>query len=562
MQEFDFCSLERNTVLLNGDSLPSSSLKERCIAIFSSISFNPTVLTAFSALLVFYSLYFFKSTTLTAIFFFLFFLSSVPSIIFIFINRISMGRFNNKSVIRKRHIHKKLASFFLFICLGIGIATFAYTKLLISLLAPSTLAQRQNVTKITASLLQDAYPAGSSYYRAKVLLLNCKYDDGSTYSCRGEVLLFIPSVFIKQNYRGNATLKKRGSEIEMFSKGLVIEVEGHFAKVKKKESYSMNRFVVSQNSDFKFKCWSSFISAYRAHARFYLNKLLYGWKEAGYLLQALLTANRDFLNVEDAKSFRSAGLSHILALSGMHLAIIGGLAHFFSSLFFGRKLIKFAILIICFLFLTFAGASPSLLRSFFMLCILATSRLLYVKVELLAVLAFTFLLHLFSFPQDALTLSFILSYSALFGILFFGESLYNLLTPFIPDFLCTSISASLGATFATIPFIAISFGQISIIGIVASCIISPLISSFLVLGISFIALAIMMPISYHLCGTILNLFYDTIITIVHIFALFPPIKCETKMHYALSFLPFLVGIAMVFFEKYWKKRKLSYLAIN
>jgi len=66
--------------------------------------------------------------------------------------------------------------------------------------------------------------------------------------------------------------------------------------------------------------------------------------------------------VSDA--FRNAGLSHILALSGMHLSLVSGIAFFAGMRLFGKT--KSYIFQFCAvsLFVWFAGFSPSLLRAF------------------------------------------------------------------------------------------------------------------------------------------------------------------------------------------------------
>jgi len=531
----------------------------------------PSITLAVSSLVVFYSLNFLKNIKISLFLFFLFTLSSLSLILSFIIGRFLAQRSEAKrneidfraeeQVLDKRNTGKKILSLFFFISLGSLFGTIAYLKLLASFLPPITLANMQKGEKVTLTLLGDAYPSSSAYYKVKASLSECKAS-GGIYSCKGAVILLIPSVFIRQNYLGSSTLQKKASKISIFSKGLIIEVEGHFAKKKKSELFSMHRFIVSKNSNISFKGYSAPLYSLRAHSRFFLSQLLYSWNSAGALLQALLTANRDFLSIEDVSNFRAAGASHVLALSGMHLAIIGGLAHFFSSLFLGRKLLKLAIMGICFVFLIFAGASPSLLRSFFMLCIIATARLLYVQVELLPTLALTFSFHVFFFPQDALTLSFSLSYLALFGILFFGQTFYNLLTPFLPDFICASLSSSLSATFATLPLLAITFGQVSLIGIISCCIISPLISLFLVLGILCIPASLIAPLLHNACGLTLNLLYTFIINVVSIFSIFPCIKCETHTALIFTSLPFMLAIVLMFLEKHWRDQRLKKLIIN
>ena len=67
---------------------------------------------------------------------------------------------------------------------------------------------------------------------------------------------------------------------------------------------------------------------FRALCRLYFKRMMFAWGSAGGLLLALLCGARDFTESETADAFRMAGLSHILALSGMHLSLFYGLAAF------------------------------------------------------------------------------------------------------------------------------------------------------------------------------------------------------------------------------------------
>ena len=48
---------------------------------------------------------------------------------------------------------------------------------------------------------------------------------------------------------------------------------------------------------------------------------MYMWGSAGGLLLALLSASKEYTSSAFSDAFRLAGLSHILALSGMHVSI-------------------------------------------------------------------------------------------------------------------------------------------------------------------------------------------------------------------------------------------------
>ena len=87
------------------------------------------------------------------------------------------------------------------------------------------------------------------------------------------------------------------------------------------------------------------IDFFRALCRLQFKRLMYAWGSAGGLLLALLCGSREYLDPTVYSSFRTAGLSHIIALSGMHLSMFSSIALFFGSRF-GRKKLTFIIRII------------------------------------------------------------------------------------------------------------------------------------------------------------------------------------------------------------------------
>ncbi len=450
---------------------------------------------------------------------------------------------------------QKVFIFILIIAIGFLISSIAVFRLNLSKIPFLSLAQTNKIEKITFVLNEDVKPSGVKFYKASAKLLRCKYKDDSMFSCNGIITVFFPATIIRENYMGSSTLN-RHNDVSMFCKGVKIEVQGYFSKDGKVKENTQKNFFVFEKAPISFLGWQNNLLLYRTHLRFLINRLLYGWKKAGSLLLALLSANKDFISLEDSSSFRRAGLSHVLALSGMHLAIIGFLSTYFVSFLLSKKALKLFLIVSSFTFLFFAGASPSLIRAFLMLTIIAIARLLYVKVDLLGVLCFTFTIHLILFPEDSLTLSFMLSYAALFGILVCSESIYYFFNPILPDVLNESISASLGATFFTIPIIAFSIKQIAFIGVISTCIISPFISIFIMLGIIFILLSLIFPQLYSILGDILNLFYDFIIRIVYFFASFPVVKIE---NYPFSFIPLICSIFIIVLYKIRKEKNLKKL---
>ena len=90
---------------------------------------------------------------------------------------------------------------------------------------------------------------------------------------------------------------------------------------------------------------------------------MYMWGNAGGLLLALLSSSKEYTSFEFSNAFRLAGLSHILALSGMHVSIFSTLTEKSFFKIFGKNKTNFLSLIIVLLFVWFAGIAPSLTRA-------------------------------------------------------------------------------------------------------------------------------------------------------------------------------------------------------
>ncbi|MBO7574219.1 MAG: ComEC/Rec2 family competence protein, partial [Bacteroidales bacterium] len=139
------------------------------------------------------------------------------------------------------------------------------------------------------------------------------------------------------------------------------------------------------------------------------------------LLQALLTGRRDGLDPATVATFRAAGASHILALSGLHLGMLYGILHLLLR-WLGRS--RPATLLRSLLQVGFAagyvvmtGASPSLVRAFLFILLNELARLLPGRRRNPLNLFCTALtLQLAVSPGVITSLGFQLSYLAMLGI--------------------------------------------------------------------------------------------------------------------------------------------------
>ena len=111
----------------------------------------------------------------------------------------------------------------------------------------------------------------------------------------------------------------------------------------------------------------------------------------------------------------------------------------------------------------------------------------FLKASALSLLCMAFIVQLVFQSQTGVSISFILSYLALFGILTLGEKIRSLFRGRLPQVLSGVLSASLGAFIVTSPVVAYYFGSLRPIGILAGLVLAPVSSLFMVLSLAALA---------------------------------------------------------------------------
>ncbi|UTD04521.1 ComEC/Rec2 family competence protein [Treponema denticola] len=478
----------------------------------------------------------------------------------------AIGNYFNKFLISSIFILSFIIGFifrkkkYSFIFAGLFIGSLAVLRLFFIYAEPFSLAELNKIKSIQAELTGEAYPAGDKYYAANAKLISFSYNNGAKFSAKGNIKIFFPSDMVLQNNAYGISVYKTGSRKEAlanFSKGVIFEASGRFGT--KKNSVSPLVFFGDKSVP-EFLGWRSAVLRLRAFLRFYLMRLLSGWGSAGALLLALLSANRDFLILPVSEAFRNAGLAHVLALSGMHVSLVSLAALQMGSIFGKKSLaIKFSLVSIIF-FVWFAGAAPSLNRALGMMILIIIGKSLGLQPPMISVLCTMLIFHIAVKPDDALSLGFMLSYGALAGILIFGSAVFDILNGKIPPKVLGSFSASIGAQTFTAPIVISKIGVLAPIGIIASVIVSPLISAFLILGLAAIFISLLFPFTGFIFSYFLNAFYDLIFFIIRTFALFP-LMTTASFFDSLTFaiLPFTAGLICVFYADRKLKRRESLL---
>ncbi|MBB5225239.1 ComEC/Rec2 family competence protein [Treponema ruminis] len=343
------------------------------------------------------------------------------------------------------------------------------------------------------------------------------FTSSGVFEARGEVNLYFPAALVEAYYPG-----KVYSRLSSREKGFIVENGGSFLlDVKCLQKGSERSFLVE---DGKFLGWQGGlfqkkVAKIRALCRLQFKRLMYAWGKAGGLLLALLSGSREYTEKTVADSFRDSGLSHILALSGMHLGLFGGIARFFGKKARGRNFADAVQLGAVAFFVWFAGISPSLFRAFLAALILYLNSLFRMnRPEGLSLLSFCFILHCLIFPSHIMEAAFMLSYASLAGIIIFSRVFTKVYPVFIPHKIRLSLSDSSAAQLSTAPVAIRLFGKIMPQGIVASLFVAPLVFLFLYFGLFGLIICLFVPFLSGPISVIMNGLYSLISKLVLFFS--------------------------------------------
>ncbi len=203
------------------------------------------------------------------------------------------------------------------------------------------------------------------------------------------------------------------------------------------------------------------------------------------LIKALVTGDQSDVPVTVKNAFRDSGASHILALSGMHLALIYLiLIKALSVLGQSRKadVARFAVIIASTLFYSImTGASPSIVRAFVFILLRETALLTGRKAYAVNILCTALTIQCAMDPGVITSASFQLSYLAMCGIYFLYPTLRDLYPAPVPLMkkIWDSAAMSIACQIFTGPLAWILFGSAPVYFIITNLIAIPMTSALM-----------------------------------------------------------------------------------
>lgn len=217
-------------------------------------------------------------------------------------------------------------------------------------------------------------------------------------------------------------------------------------------------------------------------------------EENSRLMKGMILGNSSYLDEVDLNLYRNLGISHLLAVSGLHIGIIAGsMIWILSRLGVKRWMnILFSVTIL-FLYGYSIGYPPSASRGIALFSMLYLSKLFNRPIDRLNLLAgCVFLLQLYN-PLWVFNSGFQLSFGATASLILLSDRIKALIYP-LKGKIVDPISATIAVNLGIIPIQAYWFNSFPLLTLISNIVIVPLASGCLVLGIASLIAGWLLPI--------------------------------------------------------------------
>ena len=207
--------------------------------------------------------------------------------------------------------------------------------------------------------------------------------------------------------------------------------------------------------------------------------------EAG-LAAGILIGLRDRVDRDLAAAFTTAGVSHVVAISGWNIAIVAAAVAAVAGRM-GRRRRSVVTMAAIVAYVVFAGASASVVRAGAMAAVVLLARESGRAGRAAAALGWAVMLLLVMDPGLVADAGFQLSALATAGLIAWATPATDVIERLgrgrVPHWLAESLGVSLAAQVATLPVILVAFGRLAILAPAVNLVIVPLVAPAMAAGL-------------------------------------------------------------------------------
>lgn len=206
-------------------------------------------------------------------------------------------------------------------------------------------------------------------------------------------------------------------------------------------------------------------------------------KDTAFFAKAVFLGDRSDVDYQTQTAFKISGISHIIAVSGLHVSILFSLVFLFSG---KRRFLTALIGIpVVVLFAAVTGFSPSITRACLMQILMMLALLFDREYDPPTALSFAALVMVAADPMVIASVSFQLSVGCMAGIFLFSERIRSWMEGLFfwskwrgktfrvrfRTWIACGIAVTLSSMFFTAPLVGYYFGAVSLIGVLTNLLV-------------------------------------------------------------------------------------------
>lgn len=211
-------------------------------------------------------------------------------------------------------------------------------------------------------------------------------------------------------------------------------------------------------------------------------------------IKSILLGEKEYLSYKQQNLLQSAGASHLLAISGLHMGIIILCFSFILFKIFPKKRTAFYLLSFFILnYIILVGAAVSIIRAALLALLFLFASEFNREGDFLNIISITLIINLILDPLSLFTVSLQLSYILVLALYY--------LTPVLSQFISPILAVSLSAQLASLAIIAYYFNEYAYIALITNLWLIPYITIllpliFILVLLSILSLSFFQPLTF------------------------------------------------------------------
>lgn len=391
----------------------------------------------------------------------------------------------------------------------------------------------------------------------------------------------VSGIVESENYNNGYAIYtvKTDKENRYLPSGIKISVYTKFAAFTVGDSINCNMYVTPVSEEYKSGNYSRGIyatatvkSVIKSSPTYNLNTFLYSFKQKAsgklfkYLsydsaatVNALTLGDKYYVSSDFGDAVRRSGVSHIMVVSGMHMAVIcGTFLKILRHMRLGKKFSSVITAVFVFMFMALCGFSMSVMRAGITYFIMLISLFFVRRTDALNSLCVSVCVIIMLNPFSAGSVAFILSVFSTAGIIVLSNPMANKIKAVLPlksniySLVINSFSVTLSALIFTLPFTVYYFGAVSTVSVITNLLVGSVIT--VALCFSCVALPMAMLFNYSYIARILFSAVEYImryyIFVIEYFAKFPSAYIQVnKIIFLIWYLAIILTFGIIIYNK-------------